>query len=70
MKQNNHSSSTSLETKVLQAIEEMKIELGETFSLDKLNLAELERRTGVSRMKLRRFKLCQQSTRIKGAQVV
>ena len=41
MKQNNHSSSTSLETKVLQAIEEMKIELGETFSLDKLNLAEL-----------------------------
>ena len=56
MKQNNHSSSTSLETKVLQAIEEMKIELGETFSLDKLNLAELERRTGVSRMKLRRFK--------------
>ena len=32
MKQNNHSSSTSLETKVLQAIEEMKIELGETFS--------------------------------------
>ena len=56
MQQNDRSSSTSLETKVLQAIEEIKIELGETFSLDNLNLAELERRTGVSRMKLRRLK--------------
>ena len=52
MQQNDRSSSTSLETKVLQAIEEIKIELGETFSLDNLNLAELERRTGVSRMNL------------------
>ncbi len=42
--------------KVLQAIEEMKVELGDRFSLAKLNLAELGRRTGVSRKKLRRLK--------------
>ena len=42
--------------KVLQAIEEMRGELGEHFSLEKLNLAELGRRTGVSRKKLRRLK--------------
>lgn len=34
--------------KLLQAIEEMKVKLGEHFSLEKLNLAELGRRTGVS----------------------
>ncbi len=42
--------------KVLQAIEEMRVEQGERFSLEKLNLAELGRRTGVSRKKLRRLK--------------
>ena len=45
-----------LDEKVLQAIEEMKVELGEHFSLEKLNLAELGRRTGISRKKLRRLK--------------
>ena len=47
---------TGPDEKVLQAIEEMKFELGEHFSLEKLNLAELGRRTGISRMKLRRLK--------------
>ena len=54
MKKNN--GDVGLEEKVTQAIDDMKFELGESFSLEKLNLAELERRTGVSRMKLRRLK--------------
>ena len=54
MKKNSHD--TGLCEKVSQAIEDMKVELGSTFAFEKLNLAELERRTGVSRMKLRRFK--------------
>ena len=41
---------------IAQAIEEMKSEQGEQFSLDHINLAELERRSGVSRGKLRRLK--------------
>ena len=41
---------------IAQAIEEMKVEQGESFSLEHVNLAELERRTGVSRGKLRRLK--------------
>lgn len=34
----------------------MKMELGESFNIDKVNLAELERRTGITRVKLRRLK--------------
>ena len=34
----------------------MKHEQGKNFSLDKTNLAELQRRTGISRAKLRRRK--------------
>lgn len=45
-----------LDERVVQAIEEMKTELGKRFSLEQINLAELERRTGVSRAKLRRLK--------------
>ena len=41
---------------IAQAIEEMKSEQGENFSLDRINLAELQRRTGISRAKLRRLK--------------
>lgn len=41
---------------IAQAIEEMKAEQGAQFSLDHINLAELERRSGVSRGKLRRLK--------------
>ena len=39
-----------------QAIEQMKIELGDKFDIKIVNLAELERRTGISRSRLRRYK--------------
>ena len=39
-----------------QAIEEMKVEQGDSFSLERINLAELEHRTGVPRGKLRCLK--------------
>ena len=48
--------SNGLENIISQAIEEMKSEQGDHFSLEKINLAELDRRTGISRAKLRRFK--------------
>ena len=41
---------------IAQAIEEMKLEQGNNFSLDRINLAELGRRTGISRAKLRHLK--------------
>ena len=47
---NNSNDSASILT---QALEEMKMEQGENFSLDKINLAELERRTGIPRGRLR-----------------
>lgn len=40
---------------IAQALEEMKKELGAKFNLQQINLAELERRTGVSRAKLRKL---------------
>ena len=39
-----------------QAIEEMKAEQGDSFSLERINLAGLERRTGVSCSRVRRLK--------------
>ena len=48
--------SNGFASSIAQAIEEMKAEQGDTFSLDQINLAELERRSGVSRGKLRRLK--------------
>ena len=42
--------------RITQALEDMKAEAGESFSLEKVNLSELERRCGVSRMRLRRLK--------------
>ena len=48
--------SNGFEDIISQAIEEMKAEQGNNFSLDRINLAELERRTGISRGKLRRLK--------------
>ena len=39
-----------------QALNELKSELGDRFDLDKVNLAELERRTGISRSRLRHIK--------------
>lgn len=41
---------------VAKAIEQMMAEQGDRFSLEKINLADLERRTGISRAKLRRIK--------------
>ena len=38
------------------AIDELKREAGEKFDIEKINLAELERRTGISRSKLRHYK--------------
>ena len=48
--------SNGFASSIAQAIEEMKAEQGDCFSLDRINLAELERRSGVSRWKLRRLK--------------
>lgn len=39
-----------------QAINKIKMRQGEKFELDKINLAELERLTGITRAKLRRLK--------------
>ena len=44
------------QARITQAIEEMKAEAGDSFRLEELNLAELERRTGVTRSRLRRLK--------------
>lgn len=52
----NEMNGAGLDARVAQAIEDMKAEMGNRFSLDQINLAELERRTGVSRAKLRRLK--------------
>lgn len=41
---------------IAKAIEEIMAEQGDAFSLEKINLAELERRTGITRAKLRRMK--------------
>ena len=44
------------QTILTQAIDQMKMELGDKFDPEKINLAELERRTGISRSRLRRYK--------------
>lgn len=44
------------EERITQALEEMKAESGDAFMPEKVNLAELERRSGVSRSRLRRLK--------------
>ncbi len=44
-----------LQTIISQALQEMKAEQGDKFNLMKVNLADLERRTGISRKKLRRL---------------
>lgn len=41
---------------IAQAIDEMKEELGDSFTIERINLAELERRTGISRARLRKLK--------------
>ena len=49
-------SCNGLDNIIAQAIEEMKAEQGDSFRLEKINLAELGRRTHISRNKLRRWK--------------
>lgn len=53
---NRRTNSNDLQEIVTQALAEMKQVQGENFSLEKINLAELERRTGLSRGKLRALK--------------
>ena len=45
-----------LQVTITQALEEIKAEKGDRFDLSKVNLADMERRTGVSRKKLRKLK--------------
>ena len=40
---------------IAQALNEMKKDLGDRFDQDHINLAELERRTGITRARLRRI---------------
>lgn len=54
--QNMENKNNDLTEIITQALNEMKMELGESFNIDKVNLAELERRTGITRTKLRRLK--------------
>ena len=39
-----------------QELDKMSKEYGDSFSVEKINLAELSRRTGISKQRLRRFK--------------
>lgn len=52
----NENNSNDLQTIITQVIEEMKSEQGDKFDISKINLAELERRTGLTRAQLRRLK--------------
>ena len=45
-----------LQSIITHALQEMKAEKGDEFDKDEVNLADLERRTGISRKKLRRLK--------------
>ena len=45
-----------LHDSLAQALQDMKMEQGEEFDPSAINLAELQRRTGISRAKLRRLK--------------
>ena len=47
--------SNDLQEIITQAIEKMKKEQGSGFDIQKINLAELERRTGITRAKLRKL---------------
>ena len=51
----NDNTSNDLQTIITQVIEEMKYEQGHKFDLNKINLAELEPRTGMTRAQLRRL---------------
>ena len=52
----NRNNGNDLCTIITQAISEMEEEQGKSLSVDEINLAELQRRTGISRARLRRLK--------------
>ena len=52
----NEENRNDLQEILTQALNEIKEELGEKFDIDKVNLADLERRTGLTRGKLRTLK--------------
>ena len=52
----NEENRNDLQEILTQALNEIKDELGEKFDIDKVNLADLERRTGLTRGKLRSLK--------------
>ena len=52
----NQKERNDLQATITQALREMEVEAGENFDITKVNLAELQRRTGISRKKLRNLK--------------
>lgn len=52
---NERKNSNDLQEIIAQVLNEMKSELGNQFDISTINLAELERRTGLSRGRLRRL---------------
>ena len=53
----NNQSGNDLRIEIItQAIDAMKVAQGDSFSLENINLAELERRTGITRARLRKLK--------------
>ena len=52
----NQKERNDLQTTITQALQEMEVDAGGKFDISKVNLAELQRRTGISRKKLRNLK--------------
>ena len=52
----NEKERNDLQSTITHALQEMKAEAGEQFDIEKVNLAELQRRTGISRKRLRKLK--------------
>ena len=52
----NNKNREQLQEQLTAAIDQMHNEQGDAFNIGKINLAELQRRTGISRSKLRRYK--------------
>ena len=52
----NENERNDLQTTITHALQGMKAEAGDSFDITKVNLAELERRTGISRKRLRKLK--------------
>lgn len=52
----NDNERNDLQITISHALHDMKAEVGESFDINKVNLAELERRTGITRKRLRKLK--------------